>query len=388
MEKILIITNADMSLQSGNVVLITRRAQEMYNQYNIETTCVIVKRRYEQQINHSIKGIEFVVNEDSTFIQKFILDNKPIKVIFYGIGAYSYINIVKMTLGEMKIKSKLLLDVQGALEEGIEYSNPRNYFKNYIKYLVKKRIFKRSLEKTDGAFVVSDEMEQYCKKISNKNDFITYKIRCGINEVLTTEERINWRVETRRILGVNDNTVVFAFSGYRMPWQKIDEIIKLFKEYDSKYDNVFFAFFCNVDEPFLELVKQSFPKENFIVKFLNFDEYFKYLCACDVGFLLRDYNTTNKVAFPNKFSDYLNAGLILAIHNSIPEPFRILKENNVEFLDVEKPELNLKNILNRQNDIVNFYKKIEKICNNELMYSSQISKLKLIEVDERKEGHC
>ncbi|WP_148205593.1 glycosyltransferase family 4 protein [Symbiobacterium thermophilum] len=35
------------------------------------------------------------------------------------------------------------------------------------------------------------------------------------------------------------------------------------------------------------------------------------LHACDVGFVLREDNWTNRVAFPNKFAEYCAAGLLI-----------------------------------------------------------------------------
>ena len=83
------------------------------------------------------------------------------------------------------------------------------------------------------------------------------------------------------------------------------------------------------DESFDELLKESFPKANYYAGLVSHNQIFEYLSACDVGMLIRDDNFTNRVAFPNKFSDYINAGLSIVISPSLREPTRLLE--NITF---------------------------------------------------------
>jgi len=222
-------------------------------------------------------------------------------------------------------------------------------------------------------------MKLYCYAFLKKNmktNFKIYKVRCGINEVISTEKKILWRNKIRELWGIEEDTVVMVFSGYRMPWQNIDTIIETFKNYDKKIDKIYFAFFCNIDEEFKNKIKCAFPDGNYYLKFLKFEEYFEYLSACDLGFLVRDYNITNKVAFPNKFSDYLNAGLMIAMNKAVPEPFRLLEENNIPYINIEENlNNNLEQIKERHKNLLTYYGISESLCTNELLYSKQIRSL-------------
>ena len=382
MNEILIITNADMSLQSGNVVLIIRRAQGLFEQYNIRTCCMIFKKNYNKEIRYSYKGIDFVKVSKRKDIKHHIIQNRPRKVVFYGSSSFRLIHFIKKILRETKNNADILLDIQGALEERIEYTKGIERINNYIKYIIERKFLSYGINSVNGTFVVSDEMKEYIFSFlneKNRNKFKIYKFRCGINSVISTEQKVQWRREIREQWGIDDITTVMVFSGYRMPWQNIDKIIKIFKKYDENMKNVFFAFFCNIDEKFEKQIEDIFPKGNYKLKFLSFDEYFKYLSACDVGFLIRDYNVTNKVAFPNKFSDYLNAGLMVTINKALPEPYRLLEKYNIEFIDPEiQNDKNTEKIINRQNDISKFYRTSERVCKDELLYSAQISKMKFI----------
>lgn len=380
MSKILLITNTDMSLQSGNVVLINRRAEEIYREFQLETLCLVVANSHSKSIDHKVTGIEYVYIKKMKEIKEFILKEKPKKIILYGLKTYLYIFFIKQLLNTLEEKVELLLDVQGAIEERIEYSKGIKRISNYPKYLIQKIVFSNAINRVDGAFVVSDELKDYCYsavRSKKKQSFTIYKIRCGINEVITTDFKLRWRKSYRNSWGISDETIVMSFSGYRMAWQNIDRIIEVFKRYDKLYSNMFFTFFCNIDDEFIEQIERSFPKGNYIVKFLSFEEYFEHLCACDVGFIVRDYNVTNNVAFPNKFSDYLNAGLMISLNKALPEPYRMISQSGIEFCDVDLDNIpvSMEIIKKRQNKIKEYYLKSEKICSEELLYTTQVKKL-------------
>lgn len=375
MKDLVMITNTDMSLQSGNVVLVIRRAEEIYKEFGLKTKCFILGS--ERNIKHKVKGISFINIKNKKEIENYIEKNKPKKIIFYGNS--TFLLVPKISKLVKKYEGSVILDVQGALEELIDYEKGINFIKNYVKFFIKKKILKKALNISDGVFIVSDEMEEYCKsylKKKKKKKIEFYKVRCGINEVISKEKKMKWRNDIRKKWGIKEKTPVMVFSGYRKPWQKIDKIIELFKKYDEELEDVFFAFFCNTDNEFEAKLKSSFKKGNYKLEFLSFENYFENLSACDIGFLIRDNNMTNKVAFPNKFSDYINAGLKLCINDALPEPIRILKKNKVDYIDLEESIFSIINkIGERQNNLLDYYNLTEKICENELRYSKQIKKI-------------
>jgi hypothetical protein len=189
---------------------------------------------------------------------------------------------------------------------------------------------------------------------------------------------MKWRREIRSKWNISDNTMVMVFSGYRMAWQNMDRIIQIFQKLDQSGHDIYFAFFCNIDKEFQERLNEAFPRKNYILKFLSFEDYFKNLCACDVGFLIRDHNLTNKVAFPNKFSDYINAGLLIAINNALPEPMRILHQYEMIYIDVKNETEDIfSKCIERQKSLSEYYRKCNEICSGELLFNTQIYKSNL-----------
>jgi len=378
---ILLVTNADMSVQAGDVVLVSRRAEELFRQHGFVTTCLILKHQ-NLEIRHSHPGIDYRTIDGRIQIEECITELRPEIIIFYGEMIYRYVDYVKRILKAADQQASLFLDIQGVLEEMVEYAHGINLLVNRIKYMIKKRILVNALNKVDGALVVSDELKEYCLALlKNKRhmDFEFIKIRCGISEVLSTGQKMAYRRTVRKSWGINDDTIVYVFSGYRKPWQNLDRIKEMFRNIDYRFENVFFVFFCNLDDRFQAEITESFPRGNFFLKFLSFDEYFQYLCACDVGYLLRDYNTTNKVAFPNKFSDYLNAGLLVAMNRALPEPARVLEERHLVFIDVEldDEEAVNKKVIWRQGNLEKYYLQTESLCREEILYSTQIGRAAL-----------
>lgn len=378
MKKMLLITNADLGPNAGNTTLVARRATELFKQKNIFTRCICVTREIHSLNGLNYEGISFEQVLEKEELKRIIVEDKPDYITFYGFKVLLLYHYTKKVLKEYDIHSMMLFDVQACNEEKKEYGE--SFIKGAIQCTLQNIILRYIVNHIDGCFVVSDELEDYCRRFLRKNwNTKFYKVRCGINELFDESEMENNRKIIRNQLNLTNDHIVFVYSGFRTAWQKVDEIIKQFQVYDSLYPEAFFCFFCNSDSEFEHLLKSCFPRGNYLVKFLSLDEYFKYLFACDIGFLIRDYNMTNKVAFPNKFSDYLSSGLIIAINGALFEPIRILNKYKQEYINTDEcPAKNLPTMIKeRKKDIHNFYINNNNITRNEILYSSQISKIEL-----------
>lgn len=384
MKKILLLTNADMSLQSGNVVLVLRRAEEIFRLSGIETLCVVVRRGFDAaSVRHVATGIKFAAVYDKKGLKRYLNPEIFGTVVIYGELLLRYIGYIRRWMPEGTVK--ILLDMQGSFEEQIAYSSRQSMPLNYFKYVVKQYLFYQALNYADGIIVVTDVLGSYCRKYvkkSRREKLKTYRIRCGINEILDDGFRLSSQEGIRKEWGIRDTTPVLVFSGYRMHWQKIDDIIALFKKCDRTGEDVFFAFFCNTDPDFEASLKQEFPRGNYIVTYLSFAEYFRHLCACDAGFLMRDDNLVNRVAFPNKFSDYLNAGLLVAVGDALEEPSRILDDCDMPRINTDtqqNPAEIFRKCLERRSNLESYYAKCDVLCEKELLLRRQIVQSGIIE---------
>jgi hypothetical protein len=156
MNKVLLITNANMSLQSGNVVLLTRRAEELNRQFGIETICVMINSKLTNiSISHNTEGITYYSVSNKRELHKYLTKYEYKTIFFYGIVSYLYVDYVKRVLSKGKVVPKLLMDVQGCLEEQIEYSGGKGIIENYISYYVKKYILYKTINKFYVTFFFS-----------------------------------------------------------------------------------------------------------------------------------------------------------------------------------------------------------------------------------------
>ena len=382
--KVLFITNADMTKNSGDVILVCRRAETMFLMNGIETVILtasgkdtIIQKGYRGVYFSSVERISYeVITEKIELV-------KPRVIVFFGARIYVYTKKIKEYIKQRQYKVKTFCDIQGVPEEIIEFLPLLQKCCRYPNFYAHKKLIQYGLSNVDSAFVVSDEMINYCNKLlRGKNKVDYYKVRCGVDSILDTNTKMVWRSQTRMELGIGESKTVFVFSGYRKPWQKIDYTIAFFKNVDKKMDNAHFCFFCNVDIEFENRLKEEFPRGNYTVKFLQKDEYFKYLVACDIGVLFRDNNTTNCVAFPNKFSDYINAGLIVALNSFLIEPNLILKKYDLPYINADRipmvSEYVYANKL-RTEKLEEFYACCEKVCESELTYHGQLKSISFFE---------
>lgn len=370
-----LITNSNIGLNAGNTSLVFRRSKSLFESKNIYTYFISYKSKHSVKPTSNNFSTIFPVDSKKN-LKDLIAENKPDYILIYGDKIQLLVPFLKKVIRSTRIQCEILLDVQSSIEEKKEYAP--TLIRRFL-YPIYKILFISTLKKINGAFVVSDELVENCNKKVYRESIQYYKVRCGVSELIGNDELIRNRARFRKDYHLEDK-IVFCFSGFRFGWQKIDETIEEFQYYDRQIENCFFCFFCDSDKDFEDKLSMCFPKNNYLVKLLNSSEYFSSLCGCDVGYLLRDYNETNRVAFPNKFSDYLNAGLLVAINSSLAEPFRLIKTFNVPFLNTNPSsdlEKNLFTIGWRETHYNDYVLKTRNLIKEELLYDKQIEKLKL-----------
>lgn len=373
MRKCILITNADFDSSAGNITLVLRRAESLYKIKNIFTEIIVFNGLNPKNDGMKDYYYNITVHRSINSIKQMMFSVNPEFIILYGAKVRMMTYFIHTWRNKYGNKYKVYLDVQGAIEESIEYAES---LVRKIKYPLYYITFRLALSNADGVFVVSEELKDNCKKkLFFKRNLDYKKIRCGINNLPSTEIILTKRNNMRHRLNISNDAVVFVYSGYRLPWQKIESIISQFILMDSSIDNAFFMFLCNTDEEFETELRNSFPKGNYYVGLFSQAEYFEALYACDVGYILRDYNETNRVAFPNKFSDYLSAGLIVALNNALPEPMRVLLSNGMEYINVDDIDIEkcVRIIDCRNNNYTTYIQKSLDVCRRELLYDVQIA---------------
>ena len=378
MDKVVLLTNGDMGGTAGDATLILRRARAIYDEKHLFTMIVLLDQSKQGKENTGDYFYSIEICQNKSEFSRMLLKENAKYLVLYGDKIQMMTKSLHQFIKKKNLQTKLLVDIQGAVEEKKEYSS--SFVRKYIIYPLSKLSFMRAVNNADGAFVVSDELKQKCEKcVCKKGKLKYYKVRCGTVNTMSVEEITAYRQMFRKQYSLSDETIVFCYSGYRSGWQKVETIIEHFRRYDSAIHNCFFAFFCNTDDEFEKMLEESFPRKNYCVDLLGPSEYYKCLCGCDVGYILRDYNETNRVAFPNKFSDYLTSGLIVALNSALPEPMRVIMQYKTHYIDIDHLCLDdvIDKIQTRKEMYKGFLETSISICEKELLYSSQIRRTDL-----------
>lgn len=380
----LLICNANLHSHAGDITLMERRA-ECLQRHQMETVFLTIANKTNEESYERAHIVNTNVKNRKETIFNYIKEHRPDILCFYGNKTLLLMSSIRKLVATMEAYSpKLMIDMQGALEEDIDFVKGIKKLKAYPGYLVKRLLYRHCLKRSDAIFSVSQEMYQYACQLSGNHKLENYKFRCGVTTVLDTKTKVGARKKVREEWGMDESKIVLCFTGYLSKWQNMNRILEVCDTLNGYSEEFFFAFFCNGHKEFLKELQQRFPKKNYLVSFLSRETYFETLCACDIGFLLREDAMTNYVAFPNKYSDYINAGLLCYISSCLREPVRLLEEEGLPYLPEQISIEDLVGIVKeRRNDLEGYYERAENFCRSRLLFDTQFEEYKVGRLLER-----
>ncbi len=367
MNKVLFITTRNIFTTCGELRLIKNRANALYKFWGIVTDYIAVNNR--KRINESneplgieskISAIVFDKNIVSNILGFFKLRKEienQIKtghykcVILSGIGTIFFVRYIK----KLNHKVKIIADIHGAYEDTLEFSKGNILKKIWFKilYYISRSGDLLSLSKVDALFVVSNSLEKYIKEknplIKNKK---CYVVPCAIDDFSIKLEDIEKnRYYYRKKYGINNNELLFAYSGGISPWQCIEESIDLFRLIKNNVgtDCKMLILSHNINK-----ISSLINSENDIITDkVSADEVESVICSADFAFLLRKNSITNNVAFPNKFLEYVKSGLTIVTTPYIFDIADLIKSNDLGVLYefTESSRKNLYDYIKEKHDI-------------------------------------
>ncbi|MEG1616670.1 MAG: hypothetical protein RR202_06005 [Bacteroidales bacterium] len=197
-----------------------------------------------------------------------------------------------------------ILDMHGATPEEYEYVNDSSCQRLEIQE-------QKSVNDANFIICQSDEMKRHIvAKYSMDMDKIVV-FRCGV-DTSAFKYKDDDRKSVRRELLIDDNSIIFVYSGGMHKWQKIVETLRLFKKYNDLDCYSKMLVLTRDKEALIKIIKENALDSimnNLIIKSVAFHDVSKYLCAADVAFLLRDNVVMNAVASPTKLAEYMACGL-------------------------------------------------------------------------------
>lgn len=222
---------------------------------------------------------------------------------------------------------------------------------------------------------MSDQEIEEIKSIYYKKNLEFYKIRCGTSSILDPNFYNLNRTILRKKMGIDNDTLAFVYSGSKDRWQKYEETVCLFERLSKENIKCKFHFYMNLDQSDIKELENRLGYDKVLVNWVSPETLRNELQAFDIGVLMRDSSWTNKVAFPNKFSDYINAGLNVILSESVVEPYSIAKKYNINIVPEDPSIEDLIKILNeRKLRLSDYIDRCIALVENELFYDNQVKK--------------
>jgi len=244
--------------------------------------------------------------------------------VVYGhnneLGALSII-IAKV----LKIPS--IVDLHGAeVDEYLE--NYPSWRRHRMRTAFWRRVEVFVLRNADSIVCVSTP---HSKEIRNRlgADRRTYIVPCFANEAAFDCGRFS-KEDLRSTLGISPDEVVFVYSGIVPADYDEYNPIYLFSHLEDLSGKrlIVLAAFSEVSK----LVDGQVPssiRDKVIVLSVPRHEVPGYLCACDIGMLLRKSSIVNRVASPTKFAEYLLCGLPVVITENVGDASDLVRRERI-----------------------------------------------------------
>lgn len=342
MKKILFVTSRNVINTCGELRLIKNRAQVLYKRYGFVTDFLVYthkKIRRPEEINaggelfsyqYNVLSPIDMITKYSKFKQLFL---KKISSEEYSLVILSGANVLNLVDTVKKVNEKLLVfaDIHGAFEELIEFPSEKKGKAVVQKMLYKhvKKIENNYLRKFDHILAVSDSLKRYLVSQYRVESYKIHIVPCSVERIsLDVDKAKTQRLRVRAKYGIQDDEKLFVYSGGVSKWQCIEETVQMFYKIceESNGKNKLLILSGNKEKI------SRYTNEKIIIDSLEACEVANALHAGDYAFLLRENYVTNNVAYPNKFLEYVSAGLKIITTPFIEDVAKAVKDYNLGYV--------------------------------------------------------
>jgi glycosyltransferase involved in cell wall biosynthesis len=220
----------------------------------------------------------------------------------------------------------VIADLRGAVSDEVLYGREgmvRNFAMNYLRNFYQ-RVENQVVRKADKVLCVSNAFKKFLQSnygVDNISIIPTF-----VDTSLFNFSR-PLRDLYRKKLGISNRTVLI-YSGGVASWQRLGDVIKLFVSMRQMIGNLFMLFLTHTPSIIRQMLKGKIDSQDVQVIEVPHGEVPGYLCAADVGVLLREDTLTNNVAAPIKFSEYMCCGLPCIISKNIGDTAQLLQNGH------------------------------------------------------------
>lgn len=265
----------------------------MQNVYYIKEDKAAVQDFYADIIGKGLERAGYPLYKTISFNEIEDIDKQSIII---GISHYL---TTKLRLKGFK---NIIYWIQGSSPDE---SFMRNH--SYVRKFVISCIEYFAICKAKGLLMVSDSMlKHYRRKYRKDYSYKTYIMPCYNSEI---QRELFFTPDK-----YENNT--FCYVGGLSVWQCFPETVELYKQIEDKVPNARFKVFTG-DQDKAKAILEEKGVKNYEVKYVKPDQLVNELASCKYGFIVRAESPVNYVATPTKLSNYMAAGLIPIVSNSV-----------------------------------------------------------------------
>jgi len=260
-----------------------------------------------------VEGESYITSRYSGF-----LDLSAKLLMFDGNKVYLPHVRIAVMLSFLKLwKKSIYVWFQGALPEE---SMMRN--QSIIRYKILSIIERVAFSVIDGAVFVSRAMYAHYK---NK-----YGVHCKNYFVLPCFSDLTAQLEVERV----DDSYVYVGGG--APWQRVDLVIKAFKEILKKTPESRLWLVSNDRDGMNEVMYEGFgnthPSQIKIMSISERSDMEVFLSSIRYGFLFRDQSVVNKVSSPIKLGEYMSCGVVPIMSDGVGDYSEYIRNQGAGFV--------------------------------------------------------
>ena len=228
-----------------------------------------------------------------------------------------------------KGKMRIVYDGRGAIAaEWKEYkvvTNSRMLSEIFV-------LEKEAVLNSDYRIAVSNNLIEYWRQEYGYKSHDHVVIPCTLNKLF---ENIDLNSEIiankRKSLNMDNNDIVFVYSGSIAGWQSFDLLYKFISPILKSLPNSKLLFLSDKDSNIVKL-EMEFPNR-ILQTMVSPQRVPEYLMIADYGLLIREQSVTNKVASPVKFPEYLSCGLKIIISEHLGDYSEFVSKTHCGCLD-------------------------------------------------------
>lgn len=341
MNKILFLTCRNIINTCGELRLVKNRAEVLFHNYDIATDFMVFTHKdtvSPEKIDAGGELIEYKYNIFNLIQKKAVFNTyrndikQRLKKTKYDIVVISGSPILELVDDVREIDKSILIfaDIHGAYEELLEFrgSNVLITFARHLMYKKTKKLERLYLPTVDYLFAVSNGLKSYLIREYGISEDKIHVVPCSVNKtILDYDEYSKDRLMSRKKYGI-ENEMLFIYSGGVSEWQCIRETVEIYKYIKDRINYPSKLLLLSGNKEYIS----QFESDSIIVDSLKASEVSHTLPAGDFAFLLRKDYITNHVAYPNKYLEYIKAGLNVITTCFVEDIAESVKSNNLGYV--------------------------------------------------------